>query len=256
MTVLQEYDDIMTVEDACEVLGIGRNNMYKILGSGKLKAFKNGRAWCIPKYEVIRFIESQTAITNTSVKDTEEENNMCNENVVKDFVNFDYTDDEYQCVTESTDSFIDRFNRLFEPISENRVRNVEKQPKMRQLLTEDEITMLENKENYLFINEIEFVASKCTHRKDGKSVLTQAIDGSVYCPICKQTFTMMDSYSKEDIESLSNALIDLLQSIKAMDLDISDSAGEFMKIIPVLKRIPEMYVNALNTLEQYDYQKF
>ena len=44
-----EYDDMMTTEEAKEALKIGTNTLYKLLRSGKLKAFRLGRIWKIPK---------------------------------------------------------------------------------------------------------------------------------------------------------------------------------------------------------------
>ena len=43
--MLEEYPDILTVEEACEALRMGYNAMYDLLNSGKLKGFRNGRVW-------------------------------------------------------------------------------------------------------------------------------------------------------------------------------------------------------------------
>jgi len=58
--VFESYDDILSVEAVCEILGIGRNNMYKLLGSGQLKAFKNGRVWKISKKALEEFVLQQS----------------------------------------------------------------------------------------------------------------------------------------------------------------------------------------------------
>lgn len=54
--MLEAYDDILSVEEACEALKVGYNAMYELLNSGKLKAYKNGRVWRIPKESVKRYI--------------------------------------------------------------------------------------------------------------------------------------------------------------------------------------------------------
>lgn len=54
--MLEEYSDILTVEEACEVLRIGYNAIYALLGSGKLRGYRNGRVWRIPKESVKKFI--------------------------------------------------------------------------------------------------------------------------------------------------------------------------------------------------------
>ena len=51
-----EYPDILTVEEACEALRMGYNAMYDLLNSGKLKGFRNGRVWRIPKLAIKEYI--------------------------------------------------------------------------------------------------------------------------------------------------------------------------------------------------------
>ena len=53
---LEEYQEILTVDEACEILRIGYNAMYELLSTGKLKAYRNGRVWRIPKVAVQGFI--------------------------------------------------------------------------------------------------------------------------------------------------------------------------------------------------------
>ncbi len=54
--MLEEYPDILTVEEACEALRMGCNAMYDLLNSGKLKGFRNGRVWRIPKLAIKEYI--------------------------------------------------------------------------------------------------------------------------------------------------------------------------------------------------------
>ena len=54
--MLEEYQDVLTVDEVCEVLRIGYNAMYELLNTGKLKAYRNGRGWRIPKVAVQNFI--------------------------------------------------------------------------------------------------------------------------------------------------------------------------------------------------------
>lgn len=54
--MLEEYADILTAEEACEALRIGYNAVYELLNSGKLKGFRNGRVWRIPKLAVQEYI--------------------------------------------------------------------------------------------------------------------------------------------------------------------------------------------------------
>ena len=54
--MFEDYPDVLTVEEACEALRVGYNAMYELLNSGKLKAYKNGRTWRIPKDAIKKYI--------------------------------------------------------------------------------------------------------------------------------------------------------------------------------------------------------
>jgi len=44
---------LITVEELCEELIIGKNTAYKLLTSGKIKGFRIGRIWKIPRERVV-----------------------------------------------------------------------------------------------------------------------------------------------------------------------------------------------------------
>lgn len=54
--MLEGYADILTTEEACEALKIGYNALYELLGSGKLKGYRNGRVWRVPKLAIQTYI--------------------------------------------------------------------------------------------------------------------------------------------------------------------------------------------------------
>lgn len=60
--MLEKYADILTAEEACEALRIGYNAMYELLNSGKLKGYRNGRVWRIPKIAVQEYISEQSKL--------------------------------------------------------------------------------------------------------------------------------------------------------------------------------------------------
>lgn len=60
--MLKDYPEILTTEEACEVLRMGYNALYELLQSGKLKAYRNGRLWRIPKQSVIEYIIEQSKL--------------------------------------------------------------------------------------------------------------------------------------------------------------------------------------------------
>lgn len=54
--MFEGYPDVMTVEEACEALRIGENAIYELLGSGKLKGYRNGRVWRIPRISLREYV--------------------------------------------------------------------------------------------------------------------------------------------------------------------------------------------------------
>ena len=60
--MFNEYNDLVTVDELCEMLFIGKNAAYKLLASGKIKAFRINRGWKIPKQGVIEYILTQSKL--------------------------------------------------------------------------------------------------------------------------------------------------------------------------------------------------
>ena len=58
--MFESYDDVLTVEEACEALKIGFNAMYELLHTGKIKGYRNGRVWRIPKAALVEYIRNCT----------------------------------------------------------------------------------------------------------------------------------------------------------------------------------------------------
>jgi len=54
-----KYSDIITPAQLQKILGIGRNNVYKLLSEQIIKSKKIGRKYFIPKSNVIKFLESK-----------------------------------------------------------------------------------------------------------------------------------------------------------------------------------------------------
>ena len=61
-----EYPDILTAEEACEALRMGYNALYSLLSSGKLKGYRNGRTWRIPKMALTEYILENSKIKTNS----------------------------------------------------------------------------------------------------------------------------------------------------------------------------------------------
>lgn len=60
--MFEEYGDVLTAEEACEALRIGYNALYDLLNSGKLKGYRNGRVWRIPRLALQEYIIEQAKL--------------------------------------------------------------------------------------------------------------------------------------------------------------------------------------------------
>jgi len=55
-----ESADLITIEELCDILLIGRNAAYQLLSSGKIKCFRINRIWKIPRESVSVYIREQS----------------------------------------------------------------------------------------------------------------------------------------------------------------------------------------------------
>lgn len=60
--MFKDYSDIITVDELCEILVIGKNKAYELLSSGSIKAFREGRHWKIPKEAVELYIRLEVGL--------------------------------------------------------------------------------------------------------------------------------------------------------------------------------------------------
>ena len=57
---LCDYPDILTVEGASEMLGVSTKTVYKLIKEGKIKKRSVGRAFRIPKINVLIYLGMET----------------------------------------------------------------------------------------------------------------------------------------------------------------------------------------------------
>jgi len=62
MFLFEMYGDLLTVEELCEALMIGKNTAYEILNSGQLRAFREGSRWKIPRESVALYIKNRAGL--------------------------------------------------------------------------------------------------------------------------------------------------------------------------------------------------
>ena len=54
--MLEQYGDVITIEELREILNIGRNAAYDLLNKGEISAFRIGRNWKIPREAVEHYL--------------------------------------------------------------------------------------------------------------------------------------------------------------------------------------------------------
>lgn len=67
---MDDYGDILSVKDVCEILGIGANIAYKMLAKGEIINFKIGSVRKIPKQCLRDYINNMVARSQSSKNDT------------------------------------------------------------------------------------------------------------------------------------------------------------------------------------------
>lgn len=60
--MFETYDDILTVDDVADALKIGTSQVYRILRSGELKGYKEGKDWKIPKISLESYIRKKVSM--------------------------------------------------------------------------------------------------------------------------------------------------------------------------------------------------
>ena len=56
--ILENYKEVLSVQDVYNILPIGRNNVYKLLNSNKIKNIRVGNKIIIPKQYLVDFLQS------------------------------------------------------------------------------------------------------------------------------------------------------------------------------------------------------
>ncbi len=52
-----EFTEILTIDEACELLTVGKSTIYQMLGNGDIEgAFRIGKVWKIPRKAILDYI--------------------------------------------------------------------------------------------------------------------------------------------------------------------------------------------------------
>lgn len=61
MEIFKDYPDVVDINEMCQMLGgISTKTGYKILSANKIRSFKIGRKYRIPKIFILEFLFGQT----------------------------------------------------------------------------------------------------------------------------------------------------------------------------------------------------
>ena len=60
--MLEQYEDVLTVEEAARILMVGRGRIYQLMKDKKLPSFRLGNTWKIPKDGMIQFLCEQAGV--------------------------------------------------------------------------------------------------------------------------------------------------------------------------------------------------
>lgn len=54
--MFNNYEDLITIDDLCDMLAIGKNTAYHLLNTNQIHAFRIGRIWKIPREAVSEYV--------------------------------------------------------------------------------------------------------------------------------------------------------------------------------------------------------
>ena len=57
-SMLINYNDVLTIDEVCEVLRLGKNTVYDLIKDGTLPSIKLGKKYLITKDSLIKFLFS------------------------------------------------------------------------------------------------------------------------------------------------------------------------------------------------------
>lgn len=130
----------------------------------------------------------------------------------------------------------------------------QQQPKMTELPKADieRLKELTRGQFTIDLTDVDILVAKCPHRENGAHKLVDNGDGTHTCELCRETFTIFNGTTIE-AEQVTQQFLNLLQTIKALNLDIAPQVLEqFMPIIAMSKKVPRLFEHAIQTFNKYD----
>ena len=56
--MFKQYPDVVTVEQLCAMLNVGKNTAYNLINQNIIRSVKIGRVYKIPKNNIIRYLKT------------------------------------------------------------------------------------------------------------------------------------------------------------------------------------------------------
>lgn len=60
--MFEEYNTLVSIEDLCQMLDIGKNSAYDLLKHKQLKSFRIGKKYKIPKQSVEEYVREKARL--------------------------------------------------------------------------------------------------------------------------------------------------------------------------------------------------
>lgn len=130
----------------------------------------------------------------------------------------------------------------------------QRQPKLTQPLKQEDIKKLRNNGDAfsLKVTDIDLLKSYCTHKNNGAIVLQQTADGKVFCPICGETFNLVDA-SEEAVQGIVSDINDVMQTVKTYYVDMPEQTiMHYFQMMPLINKLPKLYELALKNFNEYE----
>lgn len=129
----------------------------------------------------------------------------------------------------------------------------QKNVQMSQPLTPEKYNIIKNKPSdfNLSITDEDVYRAICTHKHPVTKEFTLVENrsggyGDTMCTTCYETFNLRDRLTEEEVQGIVNDMNDVLQTIKALYVNMPEATiEEFFQIIPLIKKVPQLYSIAM-----------
>lgn len=72
--MFESYDEILDLEEVAKILKIGNTHTYRILRSGELRGYKEGKNWKIPRVALEEYVKEKMDSRNAAKTNIVKEN--------------------------------------------------------------------------------------------------------------------------------------------------------------------------------------